>query len=175
MFKRASSACHHPAGVTVAARSVLVEPQTVAAHSVLVEPRAPDNEKTWERMEAKLPEEDQTRVFEAAAAAVAAISSDPEEESGPNRRPDEEFDPQVALVVINSRNALSGADGLGFSHLQSIIRTASGRDKFGAGIEISSRKELSMIQMPFRGNSGSSSCNPTSLLWVKNAAPSAWG
>ena len=52
-------------------------------------------------------------------------------------RPEEEFDPQVSLEVINSRNALSGAasDGLCFSPLQSIIRTDFGREKFGAGIE----------------------------------------
>ena len=68
---------------------------------------------------------------------MAASSSDPEEGSGLKWRPEEEFDPQVALEVINSRNALSGAgsDGLRFSHLQSIIRTGLGREKFGAGIE----------------------------------------
>ena len=40
-------------------------------------------------------------------------------------------------LVINSPNALSGArsDGLRFSHLQSIIRTGFGREKFGTGIE----------------------------------------
>ena len=61
----------------------------------------------------------------------------PEEGSGPKWRPDEEFDPQVALEAINSRNALSGAgsDGLRFPHLQSIIRTGIGREKFGAGNE----------------------------------------
>ena len=43
----------------------------------------------------------------------------------------------MALEVIHSRNALSGAesDGLRFSHLQLIIRTDFGREKFGAGIE----------------------------------------
>ena len=35
--------------------------------------------------------------------------------------------------------------------------------------------ELSMIQTPSRLNSGSFSCNPISLSWVKNAAPCAWG
>ena len=55
----------------------------------------------------------------------------------PNWCPEEEFDSQVALDVINSRNALSGAgsDGLRFSHLQSIIRTGFGREKFGAGTQ----------------------------------------
>ena len=101
---------------------------------------------------------------------MAASSSDQEEGSVSNWRAEEEFDPQVALEVINSRNALSGAgsDGLRFSQLQSIIRTAFGREKFGAGIE-------AMIQTPSRLNSGSSSCNPTSLPWVKYAAPCAWG
>ena len=128
IFKRASSACRHQdhrGGVTVAARSLLAEPC------------APGNEETWERVKSKFPEENQTCVSEAAAAAVAASSSDPEEGSGPNWRPEEEFDPQVALEVINSRNAFSeaGIDGLRFSHLQSIIRTGFGREKFGAGIE----------------------------------------
>ena len=52
-------------------------------------------------------------------------------------RPEEEFDPQVSLEVINSRNALSGAasDGLCFSPLQSIIRTDFEREKCGADIE----------------------------------------
>ena len=60
-----------------------------------------------------------------------------EEGSVLNWRPKEEFDPQVAVEVVNSRNALSGAgsDGLHFSHLQSIIRTGFGHEKFGAGIE----------------------------------------
>ena len=90
----------------------------MAARSLLEEPRAPGNEETCERVKAKFQEEDQTCVSEAAAAAVAAISSDPEERSGPNWCPEEEFDPQMALEVINSRNALSGAgtDGLRFSH-----------------------------------------------------------
>ena len=125
MFKKASSPCHHQGGVTVAARSLLAEPC------------APGNEETWERVKAKYPEEDQACVSEVAAAAVAASSSDPEEGSGPNWRPEEQFDTQVDLEVINSRNALSGAgsDGLRFSHLQSIIRTGFGREKIGAGIE----------------------------------------
>ena len=52
-------------------------------------------------------------------------------------RPQEQFDPQVALEVINSRNALSGSgsDGLPFSHLQSNIRTGVGRETFDAGTE----------------------------------------
>ena len=109
----------------------------MAARSLLAEPRAPGNEETWERVEAKFPEENQACVSEAAAAAVAASSSDQEEGSVPNWRPEEEFDPQVAVEVVNSRNALSGAgsDGLHFSHLQSIIRTGFGHEKFGAGVE----------------------------------------
>ena len=77
----------------------------MAGRNLLAEPRTQGNEETWERVKAKFPEEDQSCVSEAAAAAVAASSSDPEEGSGPNWRPVEEFDPQVALEVINSRNA----------------------------------------------------------------------
>ena len=57
--------------------------------------------------------------------------------SGPKWRPEEEFDPRVALEVINSRNALSvaGSDGLRYSHFQSIIRTDFGPEKFDAWIE----------------------------------------
>ena len=120
-----SSACRHRVGVAVAARSLLAEP------------RAPGNDETWERVKAKFPEENQACISEAAEAAVATSSTDQEEGSVPNWRPKEEFDPQVALEVINSRNALSGAesDGLRFSHFQSIIRTDFGREKMGAGIE----------------------------------------
>ena len=59
--------------------------------------------------------------------------SDSEEESGSKWCPEDEFDPQVALEVINSRNSLSGAgsDGLRFSH----IHHDSGREEIGAGIE----------------------------------------
>ena len=55
----------------------------------------------------------------------------------PTWRPEEEFDPQVSLEVINSRHALSdaGSDGLLFSHVQSIIRTGFGLENFGAGLE----------------------------------------
>ena len=125
MFKRTVSACRHRGGVTVAARRLLAEP------------RAPGNEKTWRRVKAKFPEENQACVSEAAAAAVAASSSDQEEGSVPNWRPEEEFDPQVAIEAINYRSALSGAgsNGLRFSHLQSMIRTGFGREKFGAGTE----------------------------------------
>ena len=102
-----------------------------------MEPRAPGNEETGERVKAKFPEENQACLSEAAAAAVAASSSDQEERSVPNWRPEEEFDPQVTLEVINSRNALSGggSDGLRFSYLQSTIWTGFEREKFGAGIE----------------------------------------
>ena len=85
----------------------------------------------------KVPEENQACVSEAAAAAVAASSSDQEEGSVPNWRPEEEFDLEVALEVINFRNELPGAgsDGLHFAHLQSIIGTGFGSEKFEAGIE----------------------------------------
>ena len=125
MFKRASSACRYRGGVTVAARTILAKP------------RAPENEEMWERVKSKFPEENQACVSKAEAAAVATSSTDHEEGSVTNWRPEEEFDPQVALEVINFRNAPSGAgsDGLQFSHLQSIIRTGFGRKKIGAGIE----------------------------------------
>ena len=77
MFKRASSACRHRGGVTVAARSLLAEP------------RAPGNEETWERVKAKFPEENQACISEAAAAAVAARPTDQEKGSVPNWRPEE--------------------------------------------------------------------------------------
>ena len=81
----------------------------MAAHSLLAEPRAPGNEETWERVNSKFPEENQACLYEAAAAAMATNSTDQAEGSAPNWRPEEEFDPQVALEVINYRNALSGA------------------------------------------------------------------
>ena len=81
----------------------------MAARSLLVDPRAPGSEETWERVKARFPEEDETCVSEAAAAAVAASSSDLEEGSSPSWHSEEEFDPQVALEIIHSRNAPSGA------------------------------------------------------------------
>ena len=50
---------------------------------------------------------------------------------------EEEFDPQVALEVINSQNALSRArnDGLRFSYLQATMRTDFGHEIFMAGVE----------------------------------------
>ena len=124
-YERASSACRHSGGVSAAARSLLAEP------------RATGDQVTWERVKAKFPGEDRASVTELAAAAVAAGSPEPEEVSVPNWRPEKKIDSQVALDVINFRNALSGAgsDGLCFSHLQSIIRTRFGRKNFGAGIE----------------------------------------
>ena len=88
-------------------------------------------------MKDKFPGEERAPVSESAAEAVAASSTEPEEGSVLNWCPEKEFDSQVTLDVINSRNALSGAgsDGLRFSHLRSIIRTGFGRETFGAGIE----------------------------------------
>ena len=88
-------------------------------------------------MKAKFPEEHRNSVQAAAAAARVASVTEPEEGSGPARRPEVEFNPHVALEVANSRNALSGAgsDGLRFSHLQSIIGTQFGQQHFGVGIE----------------------------------------
>ena len=146
----------------------------VSARILLTEPRAPGSEATRERVKDKFPDEDQISVSEAATAAVAASASDPEQGNGPKWRPDAKFDPQVAFEVINSRNVLSdaGSDGLRFSHLQSIIRTGFGRETFALVLRHSGG-ELSTIQVPSRRSSGSSSCNPTSLPWAKNAAPFA--
>ena len=79
---------------------------TVAARSLLAEPRAPGSEATWEQVKAKFADEDQTSVSETAAAAVEVSAYDSEEGSGLKWRPEKEFDPQVALEVTNSRNAL---------------------------------------------------------------------
>ena len=57
---------------------------TVAARSLHAEPRAPGNEKTWLRVKSKFPEENQARVSEAAAAAVATCSINQEEGGVPN-------------------------------------------------------------------------------------------
>ena len=90
---------------------------TVAARSLLAEPRAAGGEATPEGVKAKFPDEDQTSVSEAPAAAVKASASDSGDGSSPKWRPEEAFDLQVAFEVINSRNALSraGSDGLRFS------------------------------------------------------------
>ena len=166
-YERASSACHHSGGVSVAARSLLAAP------------RAPGDEVTWERVTARFPVKDRASDSESAAAVVAASSTEPENWSVPNSRPEEEFDSQVILDIINSRNALSGAgsdggsDGLVFSHLQSIVRTGFGREKLGAGIETFWRPSggrSSTTPAHSRRNSGSSSCSPTSLPWGENAA-----
>ena len=145
---------------------------TVATRSLLAEPRAPGSEATWERVKAKFSDEDQTSIYESAVAVVEASASDSEKVSGPNWRPEGEFDPQVALEVINSRKALSGAgsDGLRFSHLQSIIRTDFGREKLALVLRLSGG-ESSTIQAPSRRSSGSFSYNPTSQPWTENAAP----
>ena len=75
---------------------------------------------------------------------------------------EEEFDPQVALEVINSQNALSRArnDGLRFSYLQATMRTDFGREM--ALVLRPSGGELSPIQAPSRRRPGSFSYNPTS-------------
>ena len=56
---------------------------------------------------------------------MAASSTEREESSVPNWRPEEEFDSQVALDVLSSRNALLGAGS----------DTGFGREKFRDGIE----------------------------------------
>lgn len=68
-YEIASSARRHSGGVSVATLSLLVEP------------RAPGDEMTWKRVIAKFPREHRASVSEAAAAAVAASSTEPEEGS----------------------------------------------------------------------------------------------
>ena len=79
-------------------------------------------------MQAKIPEEDQPSVSEAAVVAVAASPSHLEEGRGPNWRPNEEFDPQGALEVIKFSQQCVITRGkrrpAPFAHdMQSIIRT----------------------------------------------------
>ena len=76
-YERASSACRHSGGASVAARSLLAEP------------RAPGDEVTWGRVKDKFPGEDRASVSESAAAAVVASSTEPEGGSLPNWRPEE--------------------------------------------------------------------------------------
>lgn len=80
----------------------------------------------------KFPHEDPTTVPEEETVAVAASASILEEVSGPKWHAEDEIDPQVALEVTHSRNALPGvcSDGLRFSHSQSITRTGFGCQKF---------------------------------------------
>ena len=125
-FKKASSACRHPGRVTCS--STQPSRGTTSA-------RQRGNVGMGE---GEIPQRRSTSVIEAAVAAVEVSASDSEERSSPKWRPEEELDPQVTLEVIDSRSALSGAgsDCLSFSHLQSIIRTDFGREKFGAGVEV---------------------------------------
>lgn len=62
---------------------------------------------------------DLTSVCEKATATVAANAFDLEDGSGLKWRPEQELGPQVALGVVDSRNALSGAgsDALRFWRL----------------------------------------------------------
>ena len=85
-FERAASAGRHQGGITVAARSLLAEP------------RAPGNEATWTTMKVKFPDEYRNSVQAAAAAARVPSVTEPEEGSGPARRPEGEFNPQVGGV-----------------------------------------------------------------------------
>ena len=85
-FERAALACRHQGGIAVAARSLLAEPRT------------PGNEATWTTVKEKFPEEDRNSVQAAAAAARVPSVTEPEEGSGPARRPEGEFNPQVGDV-----------------------------------------------------------------------------
>lgn len=88
-------------------------------------------------MEAKISGENRASFFESVAAEVAKSSTESEEGSVPNWCLKEE----VQLAGSPRRHQFSkrvirrGNDVLRSSHLQSIIRTVFGREKFGAGIE----------------------------------------
>lgn len=62
---------------------------------------------------------------------MAASITQPDEESGPKRRPDGYFDPQEALEAVNSCNALSGARSfdLYVSYLLSVASAGFGREQ----------------------------------------------
>ena len=66
----------------------------------------------------------------------AASATEAEDGNAPPWRPDDECTSEVLFDVISSRSALSGPgnDGQRFAHLQSIINTDMGREKFGRGI-----------------------------------------
>ena len=51
-------------------------------------------------------------------------------------RPENEFDSQVLIDVIQSRSSISGAgnDGQQFSHLKSIVNTKIGREEFSEAL-----------------------------------------
>ena len=114
--ERVASTCRHQGGITAAARGLLGGP------------RDPGNEATWAIVKAQFLEEDRIFVQVATAAARVASVAEPEEGSGPTWRPEGEFNPKMALDVVNSCNALSGArsDDLCFSQLQPTIRTQFG-------------------------------------------------
>lgn len=142
-FKRASPACRHSRGVTV------------AVGSPLTEPRAPGSEAPWERVKSKLPEEDKTSVSEAAAAAVAASTSGWEEGSGAKWYPggsvqpsDRPRGPKLSERAVWHRKRRPALFALTINH-QDYFRAA----KTLSLVLRSSRSELSTTQAPFRRSS----------------------
>lgn len=101
--------------------------------------RPPGSEAMCERVKTKFSDEDPTSVSEAATAAVAASAVDLEKGNCPKWRPEEVFGPQVALEVINSWKALSGAGCDGLCAFRSYRKSLVWLGKFGAGIETFSR------------------------------------
>ena len=96
--ERASSACRHSGWVSV------------AAPGLLTEPRAHGDEVTWERIKAKFPGRRPCVRFRVdSGSGGSKLHGTGGRGCVPNWRPEEEFDSQVALDVINSRNASSGA------------------------------------------------------------------
>ena len=126
-------------------------------------------------MRAKIPDEDPTSAPEAATAAVAASASDVEEGSGSEWHAEEDFDPEGALEMINSRSALPGAGSVNLCVFRTYSQSsglASGAGSMALVLRFSG-DESSTIEAPFHRSSGSFAWNPTSLLWRKTASPYA--
>ena len=114
--KWATPGCRHPRRIPVAARGVVPELRALV------------NQATWTTVKATFREETRNPDQEAAVTARVASDTESEERGNPTWRPEGEFNPKMALDVVNSCNALSGArsDDLCFSQLQPTIRTQFG-------------------------------------------------
>ena len=108
----------------------------MAARALLAEPRSAGSKETWNTLVAKFPSEDHAAVSAAAAAAVLANATEAKDGNAPPWRLDNKYTPEVLFGLISLRSALSGPSNNGqrFAHLQSIINTDMGREKFGRGI-----------------------------------------
>ena len=166
MFKKASSTCRHPGGVTVAARSLLVGP------------RAPGNRKRERANESKVP----------GGGSDIRLRSSSGSSGRKFLRPGGR---EWSQLAPGGRSRPTGGPR-GHQFSQRVIRRGKRRPAlFTPAVDTQDYlrarkpwswhwsllrdKKLSTIQTPSRRNSFSSFCNQTSLPWVKNAAPSAWG